>query len=187
MAIAIVQSAYEVLARAETLWRANLGTKLTAMNAEQSQFTVATPADAQIAARADSKLDEREGGFPQQLNGVWCRITNKEVLRGVGGVASSGGQTRTRWRFEMLSYATVQVQETSSAVPTPLTTGYKELLLLSRCAGMVLTDVPGMVGNDGIYEVASADGGSMIVEPIAGMPNVHQVREYFDVYQKTLR
>ena len=191
MAAQITQCDYDILVSCETLLRDGLEAVLDAVNAELNDLfpsppvmVLVAPQAAQLAARSDGDIAAQDGGMPQAINGVWCRITGEDELTGWGGTPGNGA-ARTRYRLEVLSYATVQVQERSSAVPTTLTTGYKYITLLSRAAAKTISD--GLVGTAGVYSMARVPGGSLLPEPIDGMPHVHQRISYFDVYQCTLR
>ncbi len=183
MAIDISQYDYDVITNCEAILRANLPTTITAINAELAgQIIVGTPENAQLAARSDAKLDER--ALPQSMMGVWVRIVDTREVLGVGGISSFGGQSRTVHRLEVLTYASVQVEEASSATPTTQTTGYKTVLLLARSATLSLTENLRCVG--GVYNMLRV-GGNRIPGPLKDLTYVHQIRDYFDVYQTTRR
>ena len=183
MAIDLSQYDYDVVTSCEAILRANLPTTITAINAELAgQIVVGTPANAQLAARSDAKLDERS--MPQSMMGVWVRIVDTREILGVGGVPAFGGQSRTVHKLEVLTYASVQVEEASSATPTTQTTGYKTVLLLARAATTSLTDNFKCVG--GVYNMLRV-GGNRIEGPLKGLTYIHQIRDYFDVYQTTRR
>jgi len=183
MAIDISQYDYDIITSCETILRANLPVDIIALNAELAgQIIVGTPTAAQLAGRSDAKLDER--AFPQDVYGVWCRVVGTEEALGVGGIASVGGQSRTKHRLEVLTYVSVQVEEASSAVATTQTTGYKTAMLLSRVATLALTR--NILCTAGVYNILRAPG-QRIPTPIKKLTYLHQIRDYFDVWQTTRR
>jgi len=181
--INISQYDEDILTSCETILRANLATDVATLNAELAgRIVVGAPQDAQLAAREDARLDERQ--LPQALLGVWCRIVSSDEKLGVGGVSGFGGQSRTVHRLEVLTYALVQVSETGSSVPTTLTTGYKTAQLLARTATLALT--ANLVGTAGVYNILRAQG-SRVPSHLKTITHIHQVRDYFDIYQCTRR
>ena len=183
MALDLSQYDYDVVTSCEAILRANLPTYISDINAELAgQIIIGTPENAQLAARSDESLDSRS--MPQALMGVWVRIVDSREVLGIGGVPAFGAQSRTVHKLEVLTYASVQVEEASSATPTTQTTGYKTVLLLARAATTALTDNFKCVG--GVYNMLRV-GGSRIPGPIQDLTYVHQIRDHFDIYQTTRR
>ena len=189
MTLPIAQYDFEILQRVEAILRDDMPAIIVALNVELDNdspnppiLIVTGPEDAQLAAREDASLSERSE--PQAMTGVWLRVTGSEEVLGVGGASGFGGQSRTKHRMELITFANTQVYERDAYVPTTLTTGYKTAMLLSRAATLAIQQ--NLSGTVGVYNVLRA-GGNRIPTPLKGRPYVHQVRDFYDIWQCTRR
>ena len=189
MTLPIRQYDFEVLHRIEEILRDDLPAVITALNVELDDaaplapiIIVVGPEDAQLASREDATLDERSE--PKAMLGIWLRITGSEEVLGVGGSSGFGGQSRTKHRLEMLTFVNNQEYERAAFTPTTATSGYKTAMLLSRAASIAVTE--NLSGTAGVYNVLRA-AGNRIPTALKALTYVHQVRDFYDIWQCTRR
>ncbi len=181
MTIDITEYDYSILARVEAILQAEMAVYVTTVNTELGGIiTLVDPTDAQKAARSDARLDEKS--LPQDVYGIWSRITGVDEVLGVGSQA--GGQSRTVHSLEITTFARVQAKETGSVHATTLTSGYKTAMLLARTATLAVQQK--IIGTAGVYNILRVSG-SRLPSPVKDLTYVHQVRDFFDVYQTTRR
>jgi len=177
----ITQYDYTILARIETILQVELGAYVSTVNTELGGIiSLVDPTNAQKAARSDARINEKS--LPQDIYGIWTRITGSKEVLGVG--SNIGGQSRTIHSLEVTTFVRVQSREVGSPHATTLTAGYKNAMLLARTATFAVQQK--LIGTAGVYNILRTQG-SRLPSPIKALPYVHQVRDFFDVFQTTAR
>ncbi len=171
--------AAEVIDRVVEILKADLSAEVALINAalDPAEQDVPDPRAAEIVPRPPTDLSELV--IPHQgFQGVWVRI-----LRSKDHFHTGIGIANTRHKLEVLCFANRSAVTPGRVETHPVSSAYRQSLWLARAASLAVDK--SLRGTAQVYDLRP--GEQELPRRIKGMPDIHQMRLKWDVWQFTAR